>query len=929
MDLSLSTDRLRLGFEKIDRDRDRLLNAFADVLRDLGHPEIADALPWVGSRFADPDHRVDPVDLCQATTIAFHLLNIVEENAANQMRRHGERTSGLLSESGLWGWYFKRLSDAGVDPAALRDTLRRATVEPVLTAHPTESKRITVLEQHRELYVLLVDLENTMYTPTEQDAIEGRIRAVLERLWRTGETLLEKPTVASERNAMLHYLRNVFPHAVRDVDVHLRAAWNAAGFDPALIDDPEELPTLRFGTWVGGDRDGHPLVTSAVTRETFAQLRINAIRLQRANLDRLRAELSLSSLLVAPPPAFANALHDHLTRLGPVGEEIAGRNPAEPWRQFVSAILESLPPEDASDPSPIPFPHYRNAAELIGDLRILRDSLLAVGADRLARACVDPVIRAARTFGFHLARLDIRQNSGFHDRAIDQILAAAGFADPEFSAWDEPRRIEFLNQTLSSTIPLLPLNAYADNEAGRAVGAFREVARQVELNGDEGVGIIILSMTRTVSDLLAVYFLAREAGLLLQTDYGIVCRVPISPLLETIDDLRNGSAILGRFIEHPITAASIQWRNRRNAEQIAAPPEAPRVDVMVGYSDSNKDGGIIASQWTLHQSQQAIAATTRQQGVTTRFFHGRGGTISRGAGPTHRFLEALPPSSIGDGLRLTEQGETIAQKYGNLLTASHNLDLLLSGTMYRAFSDKNPDSVAPERVHLMDRVAEHSRQTYRSLLETSDFMAFYRQATPIDLLESSRIGSRPSRRTGAASLDDLRAIPWVFSWSQSRFFLPGWYGVGTALKAILNDDPAGAEILRTAIRDWPFLRYVLTNVEMSSLSTDPIIFSAYADLVEDPAIRTRFLDPILKELERTREVLNTIFGSDAAKRRPRLFKTLAPRADAIRPLHALQIQLLREWRSARQSGNDARAEEIHPNLLLSVNAISSGLRTTG
>lgn len=922
----LTNDRLRLGFEKIDRDRDRLLHAFADVLRDLGHSEIADALPWIGKRFDDPDSPVNPVDLCQATTIAFHLLNIVEENAANQMRRHGERTDGLLAESGLWGWYFRRLSEAGIDPVELRDCLRKTSVEPVLTAHPTESKRITVLEQHRELYLLLVDLENTMYTPTEQAVIEERIRAVLERLWRTGETLLEKPTVASERNAMLHYLRSVFPHAVRDVDAHLRSAWQAAGFDPVLLDDPEELPSLRFGTWVGGDRDGHPLVTPEVTRETFSQLRIHALRLQRQNLERLRAELSLSSLLVAPPADFQSRLESRLKGIGPVGQAIADRNPAEPWRQYVSAMLEALPPEDDTDPRPMPFPHYRTAEELVGDLRTLRDSLFAIGADRLARASVDPAIRAAKTFGFHLARLDVRQNSGFHDRAIDQILTTAGFSDPHFSSWDEARRLEFLNQTLTDATPLLPLNAYTDNEAGLAVGAFREIARQLELRGDEGIGILILSMTRTVSDLLAVYFLAREAGLLFRTDTGIICRVPISPLLETIDDLRNGPSILDAFIRHPITSATLEWRRQRHAGD---PFDTPRMEVMVGYSDSNKDGGIIASQWTLHQAQQAIAATARRHGITARFFHGRGGTISRGAGPTHRFLEALPPSSIGGGLRVTEQGETIAQKYGNLLTASHNLDLLLSGTAYRAFCDKNPVEVDPDRTRLLDQVAEESRRTYRALLETGEFMQFYRQATPIDLLESSRIGSRPSRRTGAASLDDLRAIPWVFSWSQSRFFLPGWYGVGTALEAVLEKGGSDASILRDAVSEWPFLRYVLTNVEMSSLSTDPEIFCAYAALVESGDIRDRFLRPILNELEKTRRVLNDVFGSEAADRRPRLFKTLTPRADAIRPLHHLQIRLLRDWRTALREGDSERTEALHPHLLLSVNAISSGLRTTG
>ncbi|MGF1530544.1 MAG: phosphoenolpyruvate carboxylase [Puniceicoccaceae bacterium] len=922
MSASHPSQRISRGFEKIDRDRDRLLTLFAEVLRDLGSPKIAASLPWVGENFDRPDPEIDPVDLCQATSIAFHLLNIVEENASNQMRRYAERTGSFLDESGLWGWYLQRLQGSGQSALQIREAFSQTEVVPVLTAHPTESKRITVLEQHRELYLLLVELENSMYSPTEHREIEDRIRAVLERLWRTGETLLEKPTVAAERNALLHYLNNVFPKAIRSVDQHYREAWEAVGFDPALLDSPSHFPKLRFGTWVGGDRDGHPLVTPEVTRETLTQLRIQALRLQHSNLDRLRAELSISSLLVESAPAFTEALGAKLRVLGAKGESIADRNPAEPWRQFVSAMMARLPSEERTLPS-LPDAAYRNAQELADDLYLLRKALPGAKRSRLAAQYLDPVIRSVETFGFHLAKLDLRQNSDFHDRAIEQILKGAGFEDVAFSKWNESQRLEFLNHSLNGVSPLLPLSAYNREEAGLAVGALREVFHHFDQFGPEGIGVYIVSMTRSLSDLVAVYFLAREAGLLFQTDYGVVCRLPISPLFETIDDLKGSAAILDAFITHPITQATLAWRRKVGATS------AGQIDVMIGYSDSNKDGGIIASQWTLYRSQERLAAVGQAHGLDLRFFHGRGGTISRGAGPTHRFIEALPPQSVGRALRITEQGETIAQKYSNLLTASHHLDLLLSGTAYRnaapGVSSDTPSGLVP----VLDAIAAKSKEVYQGLLHTEGFMSFYRSATPIDLLESSRIGSRPSRRTGASSIADLRAIPWVFSWSQSRFFLPGWFGVGSALEAILGESTELEEKFRAGLSNWPFLKYILTNIEMSSLSADPLIFTKYADLVSEKALRDRFVEQIEGEWNLTRGWINRLFGSEALKRRPRLTKTLVPRAEAIRPLHDLQIRLLREWRDACSVGDEKTASALHPHLLLSVNAISSGLRTTG
>ncbi len=933
--------RLRVGFDKIDQDLAFLMETFAGVLRSTGGRAVAERLPWLGAD-ADPDRPLDSNAAVQALSISFQLLNMVEENTANQMRRMGEREHGLSAEPGLWGFYLKRLRQAGWRPEDIAAALPHVRVEPVLTAHPTESKRVTVLEQHRALYVQLVQRENAMWTPAERAEIDRQIAVALERLWRTGETLLEKPTVASERAALLYYFDKVFPEALRRADLHLREAWADAGFDPALIADPVMLPRLRFGTWVGGERDGHPLVTPAVTRETFAELRRHALALQCGLLRDLRAKLSLSSQLQAAPASLAAKLAEWSALVDP--EEAAAvqaRNPEEPWRQAVSLMLLRMPPADAGtlQRAPLGSRHYRHAHQLTADLRALRASLAEVGAERIAQADVDPVLRAVEVFGFHLAALDIRQNSAFHDTAISQILTQAGLADPAYHTWDGGRRRAFLDAELERQDPLVGAAALSGPEAVAAVGALRELAVQRDLHGDEGIGTVILSMTRSVSDLLAVCFLAREAGLFARTDVGTVCTVPVAPLLETIDDLANGPAIIGEFLDHPLTRRSLAWFRRRHGKMVkkgrdlpaATVPGLERLDdfyqqVMIGYSDSNKDSGILAAQWAIHKAQRAIAAAADARGLRIRFFHGRGGTISRGAGPTHRFLEALPAGSPRFDLRVTEQGEVIAQKYGNLLTASYNLDLLLAGTAYFSLANSGSGAPDPRQHAVMESLAAASRAAYRGLLEADGFIDFYRQATPIDALEMSRIGSRPARRTGARSLADLRAIPWVFSWSQSRFFLPGWYGVGSALHTLEQGDPAGWELLLESIDRWPFLRYIVTNVETALLSSDTDLMRRYAGLVSDAATRERLLGRILGEHARALDGVRRLLGSARQGRRPRLEKTLAARALALRPLHLRQVELLSRWRAAGSpGGNDPLLQDI----LLTINAIAGGLRTTG
>lgn len=912
-------DYVQLGFARMERDLAYLIESFAEVLAEMGHADLAAHLPW---RETPPPQEDAPPRMGLALSVAFQLLNMVEENAAARTRALREQMEGVCAEPGAWGAHLARLRAQGVDGPVLAAALRKVRVEPVLTAHPTEAKRLSVLDQHRVLFGLLERVTSGDLPSTEARTVREAVKAALERLWRTGEILLEKPTLADERRNVLHYLRDVFPSVLPALDERLHQAWLEAGFDPALLREPGVLPRLRLGTWVGGDRDGHPGVTAEVTAETLERLRVNALLVLRQQLGGLAELLSLSSWMQAAPPLLQEGIQRQEAALGSLLPGISRKD--EPWRWYVELMAARLPLEET--PGQLAQLRevegcYRFAEELMSDIDRLYRSLVDVGARRLAESDVLPVRRAVEVFGFHLAKLDIRQNSLFHSKALSQLLGAAGVSADDWEDWSERERLRFLEKELRSPRPFLHPSASAGPEADAVLGCYRVLASYISRFGTSGVGSLIVSMTRRLSDLLVVYLLAREAGLLRSFPEGIVCLLPVVPLFETIEDLEGASEMLGAFLQQPVTHVSLGYHAK-----VASRPGELIQQVMVGYSDSNKDGGIMASQWALQQSQDSLARAAHAQGVSLRFFHGRGGTVSRGAGPTHRFLEALPHGSLSGQLRLTEQGETIAQKYANPSTATYNLEMLLAGVTATTVRHGIPAQQDGEFAPLMQKLASTSRLAYRQLLDAEDFLTFYRQATPIDALEHSRIGSRPSRRTGKPSLADLRAIPWVFSWSQARYYVPGWYGMGSALESL---SAAELALLSKNLRHWPFWSYVFTNVESSLASADVGFMSLYEGLVEDPAIRERFSAQIRGECNRTHKMLELVRGRDVGRSRPRMLKTLELRSQALGVLHHQQVGLLRSWRGRIKAGDDTAADALLPELLLSINAIASGLRTTG
>ena len=914
-------DSIEWGFRRMDEDIRWLAGALADVLSGLGEPELARWIPWQARNDGGSGPGDEPpARLGLALALAFQLLNTVEERVSETLRDRREASGSPEAERGLWTDQLRELVRAGATHESILEALRSVEVEPVFTAHPTEAKRSSVLEQHRRLMQLLQGAVDE----GARRALRDELAALLERLWRTGEILLEKPTVADERRNVLNYLRDVLPGVLPELDRRLRQAWDRAGLDPSALDIGPGAPALRFGTWVGGDRDGHPGVTAEVTAETLERLRANALVVLHRQLGALAEQLPLSEW-VQPAPESLVALRERtIGLLGDAARPLLGSHPGEPWRQTVELLAARLPVEVhpgqlarvRDEPG-----RYRIPEELDADLRTLQASLVEAGAARLAEHDVGPVRRVLATVGFHLAHLDIRQNSAFHDRALRQLLCAAGLDASQWEEWTETERLRLLEREIRSPRPFLHPSASAGPEADAVLATYRVLAAHLGTHGVDGLGALIVSMTRRLSDLLAVYVLAREAGLLRLYPEGMVCLLPVVPLLETVEDLERGPEMLRAFLEFPVTRTSLAHHAAR-----AGRPGRLRQQVMVGYSDSNKDAGIIASQWALQRGQARLAKVGEQAGVEVQFFHGRGGTISRGAGPTHRFLEALPPGSLCGSIRLTEQGETIAQKYGNPGTARYNLELLLAGVTATTWHHRRGGGFPEALVPLMDRLAADSSREYRSLLESDGFLAFHRQATPLDALENTRIGSRPSRRTGQAGLADLRAIPWVFSWTQARFYLTGWYGAGSALSALSVPEAA---LLGDRVRTVPFLRYLVTNIETSLASSDLEVMREYAALVEDAALRERIWPRIEAEWHRTQRGLQLVLGTGFSRHRPRLGRTLALRVEPLRILHRQQIALLGRWRALTRAGDVVGAQACLPDLLLTVNAIASGLRTTG
>ena len=926
-------ERLKRGFARVERDLSWMMGIFRELLEELGEKEAGEALPWIHG----PKHSAEIKEgrITRAYAIAFGLLNLAEEVAAASMRQLNEAINGPQHEPGSWAQALCRLKGSGETSDHLAATLPLLRVEPVLTAHPTEARRRSILACMQEIHGILLERGGKSGHDGSERDYRDRLKTVLERWWRTEEVRTQRPTVDMEREGVIHCLAGSMARSIAETDRRLRDAWQVAGFGPGGPAHPAVRPSLGFGTWVGGDRDGHPLVTPEVTAQSLLLYRTAALQLIGSGLERLASHLTLSRKYHGIPAELEKWLPEWRRRVGSEKEAEVSVYREEPWRESVLLMRHHL----LSEPQ-----GYTQPEDLILDLGVVRRALLDVGADRLAAAEVDTTIRQIEVFGFHLAVLDIRQNSARHDEAIEELQAKAGGGRP-YRQLAEAERRKLLDEWWEN-LPWSGEEALAAGPAAREViGTYRALGAHVAQHGSDGVGLSIVSMTRDVSDLMAIHLFARVAGLRVSDEEGRrVCPLPVTPLFETLEDLERAPKVVSEFLRHPTATKALRVLAHRESEvnrrrrlalvdpgegTVILPTEPPPVlRVMIGYSDSNKDAGLISSQWALHRCQRAILKAAKERGVEARFFHGRGGTVSRGAGPTHRFLEALPRGTLSGDLRLTEQGEVIGQKYGTVATAAHNLELLLAGTTLASLLPEDAREDDPAMVEIFDHLSQESMASYRALIETQGFLEYFLQATPIDAVERSTIGSRPARRTGAAGWQDLRAIPWVFSWSQARFFLPGWYGSGTALCQLAKEETKLFRRLRDRLAAWPFAKYVFNNLESGIASADLEVSQGYVELVRDRSLRDGITRQIREEFTRVKQGLSELFQKPLADRRPRFRYTVERRVVPLRALHERQVHLLRDWRKAEEA-KDLAAEGLLADLRQSIAAIAAGLRTTG
>jgi phosphoenolpyruvate carboxylase len=916
---------IKLLQEKLGKpyfDLEFLLVCLKEVLEEQKECELATSIPWLNDGWNEVSFH--PAKQLQVYSICYQLLNIVEVNGAVQNRRKLE-SDNLAAVNGLWANNLSLLKNAGFAETDMLTNLKDIHVEPVLTAHPTEAKRPEVLEQYRKLYLLIVKRENSMYTRLEQEEIRNDIKLVLHKLWLIGEIFLEKPDVKSELENVLHYLKNVFPEVIPILDRRMVQAWQWLGFDPKILRNIDVFPRITFGNWVGGDRDGHPLVTPSITAETLTVLRMNAFEIIKANLIKLSRNLSFYLTIDKIPEELQKRIHQYKEIDQGRAAILEQKFHNEAYRFYVNLLIIRLPVDFSQDKVISLVEHegsYRHSGELIDDLQILQTALDEMGAAKLAWADVMDMIRLVQSIGFHLSKLDIRQNSTYHDIALNQLLEAAGMGI-NFASLSEEERMRFLHAELKSSRPFTNRIDHLPHEARSVLGVFLELKNHITRYTSTSLGNIIVSMTRNLSDLLVPYIFAREVGMLFKKDDGFACPLHVVPLFETIDDLQHSHEILQMYLSESIVMNSLDFQKQSGKRSFM------RQDVMIGYSDSNKDGGMLASVWGLYKAQEQLSKVAAMHDVKIRFFHGKGGTISRGAGPVHWFLKTLPPGSLTGQIRITEQGEIIEKKYANLLNAAYNLELLVSGTFANTLLHSRHQANSHEGADILEFLSEHSAKHYQELMFHPLFMEFFSKATPIDAIESSKIGSRPARRTGQRTLHDLRAIPWVFSWSQTRYNITSWYGMGTALANLHSKMPDRFEVLKKMVQYDVFIRYIFTNIDTSLAATDEDIMRLYASLVDEAETRTEILKRITSELHRLREMMEILIQRPMEERRKNHYYSTMLRAQPLKLLHQYQVKLLREWRKLKSEGNTVQAEVLLFEILRSINAIANAIGNTG
>ena len=852
------------------------------------------------------------VSVIRAFSYFSHLANIAEDRHTVR-RREALARAGTLQEGSL-ALTFERLAAKDVRAADIVETLRHAYISPVLTAHPTEVQRKSLLDAERAIAELVAE-RDMLAMPRDLARNEATLRARVTQLWQTRMLRYTKLTVADEIENALSYYRSTFLPQIPRMYAEIEEA----------LPGHEIASFFRMGNWIGGDRDGNPNVTAATLDMALARQAETVLRFYLTEVHALGAELSLSTLLVQITPA--------MQQLAERSADPNEHRSDEPYRRALVGIyarlagtLHGLTGTEALRHAVAPQAPYSNADEFLADLRTIEASLSKHHGRALIAGRLAPLIRAVQVFGFHLATVDLRQSSDKHEAVVAELLQVARI-EPDYSALPEAERRTLLLSLLNDARGLrVRGHAYSDHACSE-LAIFDLALVQLARFGRQSIRHYIISHTEDVSDLLEVLLLQKEVGLLRGTlDDGAVADLIVSPLFETIGDLRNAAPIMRAYYALPGVQAMII---RSGAEQ----------DVMLGYSDSNKDGGFFTSNWELYRAEVALleffgpmSPSGESHGVTLRLFHGRGGTVGRGGGPSYHAILAQPPGTVNGQIRLTEQGEVISSKYANPANGRQNLETLVAATLEATLL--HPTKAAPRAfLEAAQALSEASMAAYRTLVyETPGFTDFFFELTPIREIAELNIGSRPASRKATRAIEDLRAIPWGFSWGQCRIALPGWCGFGTAVRQYLDADPAQHDarlkLLRRMMKEWPFFRTLMSNLDMVLAKTDLGIASRYLELVGDRKLAKKVFAAIVTEYEAANDALARVSGEpQRLASNPALARAIEHRFPYLDPLNHLQVELMRRYRQ-RPAGEPVNPR-VQRGIHLSINGVAAGLRNTG
>lgn len=830
----------------------------------------------------------DARELVRSFSTYFQVVNLAEQvhrirRGRSYLQVDGPPQSGSLAHA------TDHLGERGLGPRAVADLFDGLLIEPVFTAHPTESTRRSILEKQQRIAARLLERLNPARTLPEEAAAWARIRAEVTSGWQTEEHPDARPTVAHEREHVLFYVSNVLYDIVPALHESLEAA---LALDETEDPGADEAPLVRFASWVGGDMDGNPNVSADTIRASLASHRDVVLKRYLGDLAPLARQLSQSETRATWSAEIDDRLERYAALLPEVSRSIPARHRRMGYRALLTFMMARLKATMAGAEA-----GYDNPTGFLDDLAAIESSLIAHNGRHAGLFAVRRVRRRARTFGFHLATLDVRQDAREH-----RDVMAALLGDPDWSTRDPAERTETLTRLLTED----GTPDESDPAVHRALEVFRAIGSCRETYGPEAIGPFIISMARGVDDVLTVLYLARQAGLDAAEAH---VRLDVAPLFETVPDLRAAGSVLDELFTHPLYARHLRAREGRQT-------------VMVGYSDSNKDGGLASARWSLQRSQEEMADSARRHDVRLTVFHGRGGTVSRGGGKVHRAVAAAPSAALSGRLRLTEQGEVIDQKYGLPSIALRNLERMLGAVALKSAEDAGESSTPAAWAAIAETMAVEARRAYRSLVyEDEQFVDFFRAATPIDVIERMAIGSRPASRRAGRGIGDLRAIPWVFSWTQNRATMPGWFGVGSGLEAALAEH--GSDAVTEAARSWPFLSALLDDVEMVIAKSDLAIAERYVPLAPESA--QPVFDTIRAEFDRTkRSILELTGGTAILDHDPTLRRSIVLRNPYVDPMSLLQVDLLRRWRAG-----DRQDDDLFEALLATVQGIARGLKNTG